>query len=253
MELGYIYKLTLLIDLESFKKGEVYIGKHDGKKQEYFGSGSLIKKIIKKHGKAVFEREILSEEINQEELLCYLEVYYISLYKCNRVKNGIGLNLTDGGEGFSGYKMTEEHRQNMLKSIKEAYEKRGKRPKAGKKLHQYDLKTGNYITSFEKCFDAAKIYNVTSSSIAYAARGLISSCAGFAWSYNKLDKYIVNPRGKKPIIQYDLQGNFIREWTSATDASKELGISNSPITNCCRNISKSSNGFIWKYKNENNV
>ena len=31
-----------------------------------------------------------------------------------------------------------------------------------------------------------------------------------------------NERHKKPILQYDLDGNFIREWPSATDAGKEL-------------------------------
>jgi len=35
---GYIYKLELLQDLETFKKGECYIGKHNGIKQEYFGN-----------------------------------------------------------------------------------------------------------------------------------------------------------------------------------------------------------------------
>jgi len=29
---GYIYKLTLNVDLGEFKKGEVYIGKHNGRK-----------------------------------------------------------------------------------------------------------------------------------------------------------------------------------------------------------------------------
>jgi hypothetical protein len=34
---------------------------------------------------------------------------------------------------------------------------------------------------------------------------------------------------RKPVIQYDLQGNFIREWESILRASKELNISSSNI------------------------
>ena len=50
---------------------------------------------------------------------------------------------------------------------------------------------------------------------------------------------------KKPILQYDLDGNFIREWPSATDVGKEVkGI----ICNCLKGRYKSACGYIWKYK-----
>ena len=53
---------------------------------------------------------------------------------------------------------------------------------------------------------------------------------------------------KKTVYQYDLQGNFIKEWRSATDIHKELGFSNSNIAKCCRNKSKTAYGYIWRYK-----
>ena len=53
---------------------------------------------------------------------------------------------------------------------------------------------------------------------------------------------------KKPIYQYDLQGNFIKEWSSATDIHRELGYSNTNIARCCRGVSKTSHGYIWRYK-----
>ena len=52
---------------------------------------------------------------------------------------------------------------------------------------------------------------------------------------------------KKPILQYDLEGNFIREWPSATDVGKEF---RKAISNCLKGRSKSSYGYKWKYKNE---
>lgn len=52
-----------------------------------------------------------------------------------------------------------------------------------------------------------------------------------------------------PIIQYDKQGNFIREWDSATKASKELLISRNHVSRCCRGVKyKFVGGFIWKQK-----
>lgn len=57
---------------------------------------------------------------------------------------------------------------------------------------------------------------------------------------------------KKPIIQYDLGGNYLQEWKSATDAALALGDINKK-----KNISavlnnkygkKSAYGFKWKFK-----
>jgi len=51
-----------------------------------------------------------------------------------------------------------------------------------------------------------------------------------------------------PIIQYDKNNNFIKEWISATQASKKLNLTRSSITAVCRGRLKSTGGFIWKYK-----
>jgi hypothetical protein len=50
-----------------------------------------------------------------------------------------------------------------------------------------------------------------------------------------------------PIIQHDLQNNFIKEWSSVNDALKFLNIKG--ISNVLSNRSKSAGGFKWKYKN----
>lgn len=55
----------------------------------------------------------------------------------------------------------------------------------------------------------------------------------------------------KTVLQFDLEGNFIKEFDSATEASIEVkgdksGHSN--IANCCKGKTKQSYGFIWKFK-----
>ena len=54
----------------------------------------------------------------------------------------------------------------------------------------------------------------------------------------------------KPILQYTLSGELIREWSCAMDAQKALGINNSHIYDCARGERKTCGGYIWKYKNE---
>lgn len=53
---------------------------------------------------------------------------------------------------------------------------------------------------------------------------------------------------KKPILQFSLSGEFIKEFDSAKSASEELNIDSSSITKCCKEKLKSAYGFIWRYK-----
>ena len=56
---------------------------------------------------------------------------------------------------------------------------------------------------------------------------------------------------RKPIVQYDKDGNFIKEWSSATEAGDALNIGSSHITSCCRHKRLSTGGFKWEYAREN--
>lgn len=50
---------------------------------------------------------------------------------------------------------------------------------------------------------------------------------------------------KKTVIQYDLDGNFIKEWKSATDVGREVRFG---IYQCVNGKRKTAFGYIWKYK-----
>jgi hypothetical protein len=50
------------------------------------------------------------------------------------------------------------------------------------------------------------------------------------------------------ILQFDKNLNFIKEWRSAHDAAKELGLSQGNICSVLHNKRKSCGGYIWKLK-----
>lgn len=74
-----------------------------------------------------------------------------------------------------------------------------------------------------------------------------------------MDKFIVykieevkkqiSERCSIPILQYTLQGEFIKEYSSITQAQLELNIKSNHIGCCCIGRRKTCSGFIWKYKN----
>ena len=52
----------------------------------------------------------------------------------------------------------------------------------------------------------------------------------------------------RKVLQYDTNMNFLKEWDDTNCIFKELGMNRSAIRNCCLGNSKTSQGFIWKYK-----
>ena len=68
--------------------------------------------------------------------------------------------------------------------------------------------------------------------------------AKYNHNYGTINERISNSL-KIPILQYDLDGNFIREWPSASDVGKEV---KSFICRCLKGKNKTAYGYIWKYK-----
>lgn len=56
---------------------------------------------------------------------------------------------------------------------------------------------------------------------------------------------------RKPVLQYDLKGNFIQEFESASEAARQLNVFKSNLTAACRGESTQCGGFQWRYKDSN--
>ena len=51
-----------------------------------------------------------------------------------------------------------------------------------------------------------------------------------------------------PILQFAKDGTLIKEWPSASEAYRQLGILQSSICLCLKGRYKSAGGFVWRYK-----
>lgn len=56
-----------------------------------------------------------------------------------------------------------------------------------------------------------------------------------------------NGKRDVPIIQYNLDGSFVREWKSASIAAEELGFSQGHISSCCTGKRNICSGYRWKH------
>lgn len=63
-------------------------------------------------------------------------------------------------------------------------------------------------------------------------------------------KRVISRKRERPVLQYDLNGNFIREWESICEAGRFYGLcyGASSIKVACDNPNRTCKGFKWKYK-----
>ena len=92
---GYIYETTNLI------KGKKYVGQKTSNvflAEEYLGSGTYLRRAIKKYGKENFKVNLI-EECETKEELNEREIYWIDYY--NAVKSKEYYNQSKGGEHWN--------------------------------------------------------------------------------------------------------------------------------------------------------
>ena len=56
-----------------------------------------------------------------------------------------------------------------------------------------------------------------------------------------------------PILQFAKSGEFVKEWPSAYEAERQLGIHQSHICDCLKGRYKSAGGFVWRYASSSDV
>jgi hypothetical protein len=226
----HIYKRQII------ETGKFYIGKHKGGDKYYKGSGKDYKIDLKKF--KIFETEIL-EYVEDLLLLNEREIYWLEYYDASN--NPLFYNKTN--KSYGPVSQTLEWRQNQSERML------GKSTTKGKTWVVTDtsnMKGGN---------NTGKTWNWSVSSTKERNSNIskslqnrdISSWKGKIYTEERNKK--ISHKVSKPILQYDLKENFIKEWESAIQIQKELGFNGSNIGNCCNGKLKKAYSFIWKFKN----
>lgn len=125
-------------------------------------------------------------------------------------------------------------------------------------VDQYSA-NGEFLATYNNLETASLKTNIDRSTIGKCCRNEQRKAGGYIWRYHgeELTKEHIkwcNGTGlenrRKVIIQYSLDGKFIRIWESINAITKELGFNNSAIIRCCKDNQKSSYGFIWRYASD---
>lgn len=216
-----------------------YIGITSLKKPEYRwgvnGYGYRFQnfyKAIKKYGWSNFEHEILYSNLTQKDAF-EKEIELIEKYKTNQKE--FGYNISVGGEASNKGLFN-----NSLST----------------KVYQYSL-DGSFIKEFPSMMEAERETGISNSLICACCKNKHMFTKKYIWSYEKFDKIEkidlkefrqkIVENCKKKVYKYDLEGNFVEEYSSLTEASEKNNINLKNISDCCRGKMVTSNNFMWFY------
>lgn len=157
-----------------------------------------------------FKIELLDEAETTDEL-AQKEIHYIEAY--NTMRKGYN---SDRGGGFR------------------------------KTIYQFELNNLEPIATYDTLEEAGSSVNASRKTISNACLGSLKSAKGFLWSYTPEYPEVEDKRSKI-VYQYDLDGLLLATFSSAREASKQLGIGLSSITRCCRGERKQTSDYKFSY------
>lgn len=201
-------------------------------------------RTVNKHGLVV---EIV-RRFQTREMAVLWERLLIAIH--GRVEEGGQLlNFTNGGDGSEGYNHKHEDKLKMRLMKTEAY---------GIKCDCYDFKSRQFISSYGSLCEAARDLNINSSGISACVLGRIFTYKGYVFTkkgctpdwaciLENAGKLTASKRTSKPVTQYSLNGDLIKRYSSASEASRVIGKDQSGISSAARGEVSKAYGFIWKY------
>ena len=196
---------------------------------------SYMQNSFNKYGEQSFKFDIIESVKDLGDLL---EREQFWLDKTKAYDREYGFNVLRYAGSSRGVKHSEEVVAKMSET-------------RGTEVSNYDL-DGNFIDSYRSMNYAQKETGVSKMTISKCVKGINLYTHSGIWldknedieeRLNKIKKV------KKTVIQYDLDGNFIKEWfLPLSKIAKELGGCND-ISNAIRGECLSSGGYMWRYRN----
>lgn len=233
-----------------------YIGKGTGNRYRIRKrENSYFMKMLNSHDCGV---RIIKDNMTEEEAFKHEKemIAYYRKISCRMT------NVLDGGEqppSTKGMKKSDETKQKMSLSMKRFYDEHPeKRVETSEKMKKY-LQTEDGKMFTEKSIKARKtdsfrkkqsaICKVANRTPEYRLRQSIITKEWY--KKNGTEKYSgKNNHAAQCIQQYTMDGTFVKEYDTITQASKESGANASKISDVARGKRKSAGGYVWKYKNQ---
>lgn len=232
-------------------------------------------RAIREHGTDAWHH-VLLETFDTPSEARSAEVKWIAALETNMVKGGWGYNLTDGGEGITGYRHTNETKQAMscakkgrrlspatrLKvsaGLKLAYERdplMAARVSESSRGRRHSAETKKKMSKVQRANPSMKgrtgaLHPTFGRTHTDAARHAIS-CAKKGIKHSEETRQRMSVAHAVPVFRCDLEGNVVQRYENVSDVAVD-GFSPQQAARAARGQTKGGvhRGFIWRrIKNE---
>ena len=179
-------------------------------------------RAIQKYGWDNFEHIILEDNTQTQEEANLKEQYYIKHY--NTIK--ADYNCRGGGRDNSNL---------------------------SKKINQYSL-DGKFIKTWDSIASVEERLKIACGSIVKCCKNQLKSAGNYVWRYYNGDNSNISPihrsTNAKSVVQYSINGELVKEFSSIKEAQIFTGILRSEICSCCKYRVKTAGGYVWRYAGE---
>jgi len=141
--------------------------------------------------------------------------------------------------GSRVYERLKEEYSTMLTGKKQSQETKNKKSKS--MLSVWDGKTKEEMSEIGQKIWSTRRKNGTDKIQPEHAEKISQSLKGRKITWDR--------KRNKIVMQYDLEGNIIKEYESQNLASRETKIQQGDISACCNGKQKTAGGYVWKFKN----
>lgn len=252
-----LYQIYLITNTINNRK---YIGqviKHRGYLTRYqehlnaakYSNTKMLTNAINKYGKENFSLELIEDNI-PESLIDEKEIFYINHYNTFYM-NECGYNMTKGGQGVHGYKLTAADKEKISAASSKYWEYLRSNPDI---LAKRNGKISIKMKGKPKSEETKKKYSE-------AAKKRFENEPGTFTGKKHSDKTktLIAEKNGHPVGMYDKEtGELLKTFLSAMEASRYLCDNNltknknaySRIITICKGIKgqgKTAYGYIWKY------
>lgn len=227
-----------------------------GKNGSGYSNNAHFFNAIKKYGWDAFDHYVLQKDLTKEEAD---ELETLNIVAYNTINPDFGYNKTLGGEGTSGYHLSDESKQKISiskqgipawnKGIPMSEEQRQRfvganNPQYGKTPYNKGISCSDSAKQkMSASWDYDKHFTKeTRKKIGDANKNYYKE---HPEAISKRTEAMIKAR-KRPIEQYDAQGNLIAIYSSMSEAS-QYGFNHSQISQCCSGKKKNYKGYVWKY------
>lgn len=277
-----------------FPNGKRYIGITKSTLSKRWNNGKnyatcpLVYHAINKYGWENISHEILEEVFTLEEAE-ERERYFIKAFDTQNPS--YGYNLLPGGDvsnnhatdemreklgnGWRGKHRTEEEKQKISQGVKRIFSRSESNGHYGIKVSEDTKKKmskahcNRWALDTERREEASVRMKDRMSDPEFKER-IVSNLAQYRrksgeWNMPEEAKQKLSATMKgrftgskspcsKPVLQYTVDGQFVKKWANAGEAERAGIAARSNITKCCRGAAhvKTVGGFVWKFEEQDN-